>query len=78
MQIWVDGEKRLEQSLKGNVEPIYGRTYLPRKFKIGVALPEDNCIDVYTQDIGCWLWWKQDSLWDTTSSWAAAWAIRPV
>ena len=27
-------------------------TYLPRKFKIGIALPEDNCIDVYTQDVG--------------------------
>jgi sulfite reductase (ferredoxin) len=34
------------------VEPIYGRTYLPRKFKIGMALPGDNCVDVYTQDIG--------------------------
>jgi len=33
-------------------EPIYGPTYLPRKFKIGVAAPGDNCIDVYTQDIG--------------------------
>jgi sulfite reductase (ferredoxin) len=51
-EIWVDGEKRLEQSLESDAEPIYGRTYLPRKFKIGVALPEDNCIDVYTQDIG--------------------------
>ena len=34
------------------VEPIYGLTYLPRKFKIGFALPDDNCIDVYTQDLG--------------------------
>lgn len=33
-------------------EPIYGKTYLPRKFKMGIALPEDNCIDVYTQDAG--------------------------
>ena len=31
-EIWVDGEKRLEQSLESNAEPIYGRTYLPRKF----------------------------------------------
>lgn len=36
----------------GQVEPLYGPTYLPRKFKIGIALPEDNCIDIYTQDIG--------------------------
>ncbi|NMC22077.1 MAG: NADPH-dependent assimilatory sulfite reductase hemoprotein subunit, partial [Thermogutta sp.] len=34
------------------VEPIYGPTYLPRKFKIAFALPEDNCIDVYTHDMG--------------------------
>src|SRR5207248_7784733 len=34
------------------VEPIYGDTYLPRKFKIGVAFPGDNCVDIYTQDIG--------------------------
>jgi len=33
-------------------EPIYGKTYLPRKFKIGICLPEDNCIDIYTQDLG--------------------------
>ena len=33
-------------------EPLYGATYLPRKFKMGIALPEDNCVDVYTQDIG--------------------------
>jgi sulfite reductase (ferredoxin) len=34
------------------VEPIYGKTYLPRKFKMGICLPEDNCIDVYTHDLG--------------------------
>ncbi len=33
-------------------EPIYGKVYLPRKFKIGFALPEDNCIDLYSQDLG--------------------------
>ncbi len=51
--IWIDGEKveTIEQPT-GIVEPLYGPTYLPRKFKIGVAFPGDNCIDVYTQDIG--------------------------
>ncbi|MFI4877049.1 MAG: NADPH-dependent assimilatory sulfite reductase hemoprotein subunit, partial [Blastopirellula sp. JB062] len=34
------------------VEPLYGQQYLPRKFKMGIALPEDNCIDVYTHDLG--------------------------
>lgn len=34
------------------VEPIYGLTYLPRKFKFGFGLPDDNCIDVYANDCG--------------------------
>ena len=33
-------------------EPLYGATYLPRKFKIGLATPEDNSIDLLTQDLG--------------------------
>lgn len=33
-------------------EPLYGTAYLPRKFKIGVALLDDNCIDIHTHDIG--------------------------
>jgi len=35
------------------VEPIYGQRYLPRKFKIGVTVPGDNSLDIYTNDIGC-------------------------
>ena len=55
------GEKQLaacdtEATLSGytgdDVEPIYGKQYLPRKFKMGIALPEDNCIDLYTHDLG--------------------------
>ncbi|KAG5187559.1 hypothetical protein JKP88DRAFT_32086 [Tribonema minus] len=34
------------------VEPLYGDLYLPRKFKIGVTVPGDNAIDIYTNDIG--------------------------
>jgi sulfite reductase (ferredoxin) len=33
-------------------EPLYGATYLPRKFKIGIAIPSDNTIDVLTNDLG--------------------------
>lgn len=33
-------------------EPIYGKAYLPRKFKMAIALPEDNCVDVYANDLG--------------------------
>ncbi|QDU53974.1 NADPH-dependent assimilatory sulfite reductase hemoprotein subunit [Aeoliella mucimassa] len=35
-----------------DTEPLYGKTYLPRKFKLGVALPGDNSADVYSQDVG--------------------------
>jgi sulfite reductase (ferredoxin) len=48
-EIWLDGEKAA--SLEEN-EPLYGDTYLPRKFKIGFASPGDNCVDAYTQDVG--------------------------
>src|SRR6478752_3243858 len=34
------------------LEPIYGKTYLPRKFKFAVGLPGDNSVDVYANDIG--------------------------
>jgi sulfite reductase (ferredoxin) len=34
------------------IEPIYGDRYLPRKFKIGVTVPGDNSLDIYTNDIG--------------------------
>jgi sulfite reductase (ferredoxin) len=53
-EIWIDGEQADIVSLRegDENEPIYGPTYLPRKFKIGVAFAGDNCIDVYTQDIG--------------------------
>ncbi|MFL5625358.1 MAG: NADPH-dependent assimilatory sulfite reductase hemoprotein subunit [Ktedonobacteraceae bacterium] len=53
-EIWVDGEQLETVKLpeENETEPIYGPTYLPRKFKIGVAFAGDNCIDVYTQDIG--------------------------
>ncbi|HZS79128.1 MAG TPA: NADPH-dependent assimilatory sulfite reductase hemoprotein subunit [Ktedonobacteraceae bacterium] len=51
-EIWIDGEKVDTVETPENPEPIYGPTYLPRKFKIGIAYPGDNCVDIYTQDIG--------------------------
>ena len=57
-QIWIKGsdtdEKTLVSTTGGgfDIEPIYGKCYLPRKFKIGIALPDDNCIDVFTHDVG--------------------------
>lgn len=49
-EIWLD-EKPLEDS--GTEEdPIYGEAYLPRKFKIGFAIPPYNDVDVFAQDLG--------------------------
>lgn len=49
-EIWLDGTP-----LEGGEperEPIYGDTYLPRKFKTAVAVPPHNDVDVYTNDLG--------------------------
>jgi sulfite reductase (NADPH) hemoprotein beta-component len=44
-EIWLDGEK--VESSEEDFEPIYGKTYLPRKFKITVAVPPSNDVDIY-------------------------------
>jgi sulfite reductase (NADPH) hemoprotein beta-component len=49
-EIWLDGEKLPGSG--ADEEPLYGPTYLPRKFKIGIAVPPWNDIDVFTQDLG--------------------------
>jgi len=52
-EIWInDGENKEKVHEVTTDEPIYGATYLPRKFKFAIALPEDNCVDIYTQDLG--------------------------
>ncbi|KAB2851137.1 MAG: NADPH-dependent assimilatory sulfite reductase hemoprotein subunit [Hyphomicrobiaceae bacterium] len=52
-EIWLDGEKVREASLPAeDEEPIYGRTYLPRKFKTVVAVPPCNDVDIFAQDLG--------------------------
>ncbi len=52
-QLWLTDDETGEKTLVGGeVEPLYGPRYLPRKFKMAVALPEDNCVDAYTNDIG--------------------------
>jgi sulfite reductase (NADPH) hemoprotein beta-component len=48
-EVWLDGEKI---SNDDEEEPIYGKTYLPRKFKTGFAVPPSNDVDIYTQDLG--------------------------
>ncbi len=67
-ELWIDGAKAASSepldadaaapstvarpSSTPETEPVYGDVYLPRKFKIGVAWPGDNCIDVYSNDVG--------------------------
>jgi len=51
-EIWLNGERADGRGHELDIEPIYGKVYLPRKFKTGLGLPEDNCIDIYAQDLG--------------------------
>lgn len=57
-EIWLtdptSGEEKLvDGGSNGHViEPIYGPTYLPRKFKTAIGLPGDNCVDIYANDLG--------------------------
>lgn len=49
-EIWLDGEALVDAP--NEEEPLYGATYLPRKFKIGLAIPPLNDVDVFAQDLG--------------------------
>jgi sulfite reductase (NADPH) hemoprotein beta-component len=49
-EIWLDREKI--ESSKTEAEPIYGDTYLPRKFKVAFVIPPQNDVDIYAQDLG--------------------------
>ena len=58
--IWLDGEKvftteptkPLNKEIADDVEPILGKTYLPRKFKTAVVIPPDNEVDIHSNDLG--------------------------
>jgi sulfite reductase (NADPH) hemoprotein beta-component len=49
-EIWIDGA--LAAGGDEEEEPILGRTYLPRKFKIAIAVPPQNDTDVFAHDMG--------------------------
>ena len=49
-EIWLDGERAA--SLEEEDDPLYGETYLPRKFKIGFAYEGENTTDIYSHDLG--------------------------
>jgi sulfite reductase (ferredoxin) len=73
-EIWLDGEKlatdchpELAPDADPGItadapDPLYGDRYLPRKFKIGLAIPEDNTIDVLTNDLGIVALFEGDAL----------------
>lgn len=50
-EIWLDGERIAGGEEDDVVEPIYGKTYLPRKFKIAIAVPPSNDVDVFANDL---------------------------
>jgi sulfite reductase (NADPH) hemoprotein beta-component len=49
-EIWLDEE--LVAGGEPESEPIYGPTYLPRKFKTAFAVPPSNDVDIFSQDLG--------------------------
>ena len=51
-EIWLDKKKLENPAESADHEPIYGPSYLPRKFKIGMAIPPSNDIDIFSQDLG--------------------------
>jgi sulfite reductase (NADPH) hemoprotein beta-component len=57
-ELWLEGEgsdtgsPMLTKTIQADEEPIYGKTYLPRKFKIALAIPPYNDVDVFANDIG--------------------------
>jgi sulfite reductase (ferredoxin) len=50
-ELWIDGDKAVTAE-PADPEPVYGDVYLPRKFKIAVGWPGDNCVDALANDVG--------------------------
>jgi sulfite reductase (ferredoxin) len=66
-QIFLSDEEGRNQGVMSPDEPLYGETYLPRKFKVGFAHPTDNSVDVLTQDVGVVPAAGDGSVWDVYS-----------
>jgi len=49
-EIWLGGQRLTQETT--DPEPIYGKQYLPRKFKIAIAVPPRNDVDIYSNDLG--------------------------
>ena len=59
-EIWLDGERMPADAAEE--EPLYGDTYLPRKFKIALCTPDDNSVDVLANDVGIIALFEGDEL----------------
>src|SRR5262245_4966942 len=59
-EVWLTDSTNGQKQLVGgategdgfDVEPIYGRFYMPRKFKMAIGYTFDNCVDLYANDLG--------------------------
>src|SRR6266516_2162571 len=51
-KIWIEGQELNLDDSKEFVDPLYGKFYLPRKFKTAFAIPPLNDIDIFTNDLG--------------------------
>lgn len=51
-EIWLNGESVTPPSEPEVAEPIYGKLYLPRKFKTAFGQPDDNCVDTLSNCLG--------------------------
>ncbi|MGE0727999.1 MAG: NADPH-dependent assimilatory sulfite reductase hemoprotein subunit [Acidimicrobiia bacterium] len=56
-ELWVDGDRAASAEAPvvlpdAGIEPLYGESYLPRKFKMAFAWPGDNCVDLFSHDLG--------------------------
>ena len=49
-EVWLNGERAA--SMEEENDPLYGESYLPRKFKIGFAYEGENTTDIYSHDLG--------------------------
>lgn len=51
-EVWLNGENVTPKADVAEAEPIYGKHYLPRKFKVAFSLADDNCTDLLAQCLG--------------------------
>jgi sulfite reductase (ferredoxin) len=69
-ELWLTDPSTGEKQLAGgssdeggfDVEPIYGKFYMPRKFKMAIGYPFDNCVDLYANDLGLMAITQGDSI----------------